>query len=102
MTGTCMFKTAYYLIKWHFLVPLKVTSTTMITPANTHLLYRRKYHCTDDLLFYLFGFSYFAHVELATDLLVWSNPNPSSLAESNLVKLETIRTVILPPTVSVL
>ena len=56
----------------------------------------------DDLLFYLFGFSYFAHVELATDLLVWSNPNPSSLAESNLVKLETSRTVILPPTVSVL
>ena len=31
-----------------------------------------------DLLFVLFGFSYFAFAELVTDLLVWLNPNQSN------------------------
>ena len=38
----------------------------------------RKYHCTADILFILFGFSCFANVELAKDLPVWSNPNQSN------------------------
>ena len=41
------------------------------------VLCKRKSHCTAaDLLFYFFGFCYFAHVELGTDLLVWLNPKP--------------------------
>ena len=39
---------------------------------NIHLLRRLG---RADLLFYLFGFSCFAYVELTTDWLVWSNPN---------------------------
>ena len=40
--------------------------------------FKGKYHCTDDLLFNLFGFGCFAYAELATHLLVWSNPNQSN------------------------
>ena len=45
---------------------------------NTLLLCKGKYHCTTDLLFHMFRFSRFAHVESTTDLLVWSNPNQSN------------------------
>ena len=43
---------------------------------NTHLLCMGKYHCMADVLFCSSGFSCFAYVELARDLLVfWSYPN---------------------------
>ena len=45
--------------------------------SREYYLTEGKYHCTDDLLI-LFGFSCFAYVELATDLLVWSYPNLSN------------------------
>ena len=37
-----------------------------------------KFHCWADLLFYLFGFNCVTYVELATDLIAWSNPNQSN------------------------
>ena len=42
---------------------------------NTLLLCKGEYHCTTDLLFHMFRFSRFAHVESTTDLLVWLNYN---------------------------
>ena len=36
-----------------------------------------------DLVFYLFCCTFFAHVELATDFLVWTNPNQSNSDTSN-------------------
>ena len=49
-----------------------------VIPENTHLLFKGKYHCMDNLLFVLFGFSCFAHDESVTYLLVWLNPNQSN------------------------
>ena len=45
---------------------------------NTHLLCKRKYHWTADLLFYLFYLSWFDYVKLSTDLHVWSHPNQTN------------------------
>ena len=45
----------------------------------TRLLCKGKCHCTTDLLFYLFGSTYFTYYgKLTTDLLVWSDPNLSN------------------------
>ena len=58
-------------------------------PVNTHLVWKGKYHCTSDLLFYSFGFSCFGCVELPRNkftLLVKSRP----------VKQEVGHTMILP------
>ena len=41
-------------------------------------LCKRTYHCSAYLLLYQLGFTCFAYVELATDLLVWSNPSQSN------------------------
>ena len=41
-----------------------------LCPENTNLLCKGKYQCTADLLFFLFGFSFFAHVKFTTDVLV--------------------------------
>ena len=57
---------------------------------ETFVIFGGKYHCTDDLLFILFGFSCFAFVDFASALLVWSNPKPVRC------------TAILPTIVSVL
>ena len=46
-------------------------------------------HYSTDLLFYWFGFSCFAYVELTTDLLDCLNPNQSN-------RMSAIDTVILP------
>ena len=43
-----------------------------------------KYHCTADHLFILFGFNCFTYVDLATALLVWSNPNESNRRSAKL------------------
>ena len=46
-------------------------------PSCILVLLKRKYHCTADLLSILLRFNCCAYVELATDLLVWSNlPKP--------------------------
>ena len=56
------------------------SSVTMLKPlpGNTHLLHEGNYHCTANLLLYLFIFSCFAHVTLITCLLVWLNPSQSN------------------------
>ena len=59
---------------------------------NTNLR-KGKYHYMADLLFISYGLSCFALVELATDLLVWLNPNQSN-------RRSAIPTVILPPLAS--
>ena len=46
--------------------------------TNQRTLTLGKYHCAADLLFILFEFRHFAHVDLASALLVWSNPNQSN------------------------
>ena len=54
-----------------------------------------KYHCTAYLLFILFEFICFAHVELVSVVLVWSIPNQSN-------RRSVIQWYFPPPTVSVL
>ena len=49
-----------------------------VRAENTHLLCKRKYHCTHDLLFDWLGFNCFACVELYRDLQVWSKSNQSN------------------------
>lgn len=50
----------------------------LVTPDKTENKHSIKYQFMADPLFYLFGFSYFAYVELATYLIVCSNPNRTS------------------------
>ena len=52
---------------------------------NAH--HRMEYHCTSDVLFYLFTFGWLAYFELATDLLVWSNPNKSNRRPGEILPL---------------
>ena len=41
---------------------------------NTHLLHHKgKYHCTDDLLYYLLRFGWFAYIDVRRDSLAWLN-----------------------------
>ena len=47
-------------------------------PENLHLLFKGKYHCTADLLFVLFGLSFFAYAEFETYKRVWLNRNQSN------------------------
>ena len=71
--GTGYWQPVLLRIRWSvdFFVP-----TWSIGPENID--HRRKYHCAADHLFILFRFRYFAYVELASALLVWSNPNQSN------------------------
>ena len=46
---------------------------------NIHLLRKGKYHSIADLLFVLFGLSYFVYAELTTHFLVWLNQNKSTV-----------------------
>ena len=48
-----------------------------ILAENTHLLWNGKHHFTADLQFYWVEYSCF-YIDLATDLLVWSNLNQSN------------------------
>ena len=73
-----------------FLITDNNSAQLNVTAGNTHRL--GKYHFTAGLQFYKFGFICFAADK---------NNIFSSLIKSNLVKLETSCTVILPPTVSV-
>ena len=71
---------------------LKKFFTHKIRSENTHR--RGKDHCTAGLQIYQFGFNCF------TRQVHTNNNKISSLIESNLVKPETSRTMILPTTVS--
>ena len=75
--------------------PMDPRSILKVKPDNTHFFHKRKFHYTANLLFIFIGFSCFTYVELATDLLVWSNLNQSNRRSSHIV-------ILSPMVVSVL